>query len=161
MSSKGIIFWLEKNYEKSLSLIKKAISLEKETPEYWFTYARVLADSGHRKEAQGAFKKAALLNPENSEVWINFAEFQHTCGQVKEAIDTLKLGIRHNENDAAIKYRLAAYLLETNDEKEAAEQLETALKLDFNRHDDLFRANPKAAQNDSVRKLIKTYSPLK
>ena len=60
----------------------------------------------------------------------------------------------------ARKERLAGNA-QTNDEKEAALLLETALKLDFNRHDNLFRVCPKAAQNDSVRKLIKSYTPLK
>ena len=103
----------------------------------------------------------ASLNPGNPEIWINYAEYLHNNGRVNDAIITLKKGIRHNNNDAATKYLLAAYLLETNDEKEAALHLETALKLDFNRHSDLFRIYPKAAQNDSVKKLIKTYKPHK
>jgi len=159
--STGIIRWVEKQYDQSLELIKAAIEIEKDTPDYWYTYARVLADSGHRNEAFTAFRKAASLNPLNAEIWINFAEYQHKHGRVNDAINTLKRGIKYNNNDAAIKYLLAAYLLETNEEKEAAVQLETALKLDFSRHSDLFKIYPKAAQNDSVKKLIKTYKPLK
>jgi len=90
-----------------------------------------------------------------------FAEFLHSGGQVEEAISTLKKGILHNDSDAVIKYHLAAYLLENNNEKEAAQQLETALKLDFSRHNDLFELFPKAALNDSVKSLIKTYAPPK
>lgn len=130
-------------------------------PDYWFTYARVLGDAGMIREARRAFNKAVHLHPGNAEIWIYYAEFLHQNGLVSEAIRTLKKGVRHNNTDAVIKYHLAGYLFETNDEKEAALLLETALKLDFNRHDNLFRVCPKAAQNDSVRKLIKSYTPLK
>lgn len=159
--SKGIIFWVNRKYEESLTFIWNAIVIEDETPDYWFTYARVLADAGRRSEALNAFKRAAVLNPGNPEIWIFYAEYQHSHGNVKEAITILRKGIRHNNKDAVIKYHLAAYLIEANDEKEAAVQLETALKLDFNRHSDLFRVYPKAAQNDFVKRLIKSYTPLK
>ncbi len=159
--STGVIRWIEKNYAESIRLIRSAIGIEGEISDYWFTCARVLADSGRRNEAIAAFKKASVLDPGNPEIWISYAECLHTSGRVNDAIVTLKKGIRHNNNDAASKYLLAAYLLETNDEKEAALQLETALKLDFNRHSDLFEIYPKAAQNDSVKKLIRTYKPHK
>ncbi len=157
----GIILWVNRRFDESLALIRKAISIEGETPDYWFTYARVLADSGLRNEALSAFKRTVRLNPGNPEIWIFYAEYLHNQGKVKEAIRALRKGIRHNNNDAAIKYHLAAYLIEANDEKEAAVQLETALKLDFNRHGDLFKVYPKAAQNDFVKRLIKSYTPLK
>jgi tetratricopeptide (TPR) repeat protein len=159
--STGLIRWMEKDYSASIKLIKKAISIESETAEYWFSLARVLVDAGHEKEAGAAFRRASSLNPRQTEIWMNYAEYLHNQGAVKDAIRILKKGIRHNGSDAAIKYLLAAYLFETHDEKEAAFQLETALKLDFNRHDDLFRVYPKAAQNDSVKKLIRSYTPLK
>ena len=159
--STGIICWITKDYERSISLMKKAISLEGETAEYWFSYARVLTDAGRGKEAMSAFKKASALNPGQADIWMQYAEYLHNQGSIKEAIRILKKGIRHNNKDAAIKYLLAAYLFETDEEKEAAFQLEKALKLDFNRHDDLFRVYPKAAQNDSVKKLIGSYKPLK
>jgi cytochrome c-type biogenesis protein CcmH/NrfG len=152
---------MECDFPASIRLIKKAIALEGETAEYWFSLARVLMDAGQFKEVPAAFRKASALNPGQAEIWISYAEYLHKQGAVKNAIRVLKKGIRHNAKDAAIKYLLAAYLFETHDEKEAAFQLETALKLDFNRHDDLFRVYPKAAQNDFVKKLIRAYTPLK
>lgn len=159
--SSGIIAWMDRDYLLSIDLMKRALALEGNTAEYWFTYARVLADSGKEKEARAAFRKASSLNPGQSEIWMHFAEYLHGQGQMRDAIRILKKGIRHNNRDAAIKYLLAAYLYESDEEKEASMQLETALKLDFNRHDDLFKVYPKAAQNDSVKKLIKAHKPLK
>jgi tetratricopeptide (TPR) repeat protein len=159
--STGIIAWMYKDYLLSIDLIRKAIAIEGETAEYWFSYARVLGDCGREKEARAAFRKASVLNPGQAEIWMHYAEYLHGQGFIRDAIRILKKGIRHNSKDAAIKYLLAAYLYETDEEKEASLQLETALKLDFNRHDDLFRIYPKAAQNDTVKKLIGSYKPLK
>jgi predicted Zn-dependent protease len=142
-------------------MINKAISIEGDNPDYWFTLGRVLAENNQEGEARAAFKRATALDPANSEMWMYFAEFLHSRGKVDDAIGILKKGNLHNDNSAVLKYHLAAYLLERNCESVAVGQLETALKLDFNLHKGLFEVFPKAAQNDSVKRLIKAYNPHK
>lgn len=153
----GLIMWSESRLIEAQAFIKKAIILEEDNADFWAMAAKIHSELNEIKQAVKAFEKAAKLDPGNIENWLAYSEMYFDLNDTDKAIKIIRTASIHNKSDAFLNYRLTAYLLEKNNELEAACHFENALKIDFNKQDELFDFYPEASTNESIKKLISQY----
>jgi tetratricopeptide (TPR) repeat protein len=153
--------WSEGDLEKAKVFFKKAVNIEMENADFWVMYAKVQAELNDIKHAISSFDMATKLEKENIDIWLSYSEMFYDIGDTDRAIEVLKTANKFNKSNAFLNYRLTAYLLQKNEELEAACHFEKALKIDFNKQNELFEFYPEASKNESIRRLISQYKTTK
>jgi len=75
----------------------------------------------------------------------------------KEALEVLQEGIKHHPDNAELQYRITACLLTMGIKQEAMEHLHSALKLNYEMHNEMFEYIPALKENTSVIDVIQSY----
>ena len=97
-----VLFWIYEeqalNYAKSgkkdeaIDLIKKAIALFPDWPEYYHTYGKILMDFGDYESALMKFEKAKELHITPIETYIKMGKCLIELGKYDDALENLKIG---------------------------------------------------------------------
>jgi predicted Zn-dependent protease len=123
------------NANQAVADYRKAISLKKDSPEYWIHFAAFagtdaakLADSNPQTDK--IFNDAAAANPNNAEILVSFAFWQMAHDNRAEAVDLIDKAIKNAPHDA--KGYLARAQLRLMEQKlpEATADLEKAKQVD-------------------------------
>jgi tetratricopeptide (TPR) repeat protein len=160
MHGLGFILHAEGKPQKAHTLLKKAVKIESDNGDFWYTYAKVCAQINLFHDSVMAFEVAAELFPENDNIWLSHAALLHKRGEVLQAIDLLYSALEHQPENPTINYRLAAYLLESGEEVETTATFEKALSLDYDNYSQLFDSFPEARNSETINNLIKIYKKI-
>ena len=142
---------------EAIHYIKKTLDLDKENVDYWFTYAEIHEKIGFIEEAEIAYKKVIELENFEPEIWLNYSNLLYQQEYQKEAIDVLCEGIKYHPDSADIFYRLSAYLFNQGDDNKALTYFQDALKLNYEKHQDIFIYMPNVKDNPNLINLLNTY----
>jgi tetratricopeptide (TPR) repeat protein len=153
----GLIMWSDGELSEAQVFIKKALNIENDNPDFWAMNAKIHAELDEISEAKESFEMATNLEPENIESWLAYSEMYYDMDNTDKAIEVLKSANKINKSNAFLNYRLTAYLLDKNEELEAACHFEKALKIDYNKQNELFEFYPEASKIESIKKLISQY----
>ena len=86
---------------------------------------------------------------------INLVNFE--VDKKESAIIEIEEGIKKLPECADLRYRLTAYLLSLGNKNHAYEQFSHALKLDYEKHKDLFDFLPQSKKNTAIIDLISSF----
>ncbi len=86
LSGKALVFFELGQYQDSIYLLSRAISLQpKGDYTLWNNAAEVLLKLGRKSEAEHYYRQAILLNPKDPNVWFNLGVVLNQLGRIDEA----------------------------------------------------------------------------
>ena len=153
----GIVLDMQHRLMEGVHYIKKALDIEPENSEYWFVFAEVQEKLGFLEEAEMAYKKVIELDPANTDIWLSYSNLLFEQEDKNGALELLAEGIKHHPDNAELQYRIAGCLMQIGQKQEAMSFLQNALRLNYEKHNELFEYLPQLKENSSIVDLIESY----
>lgn len=125
----GLIEFQERNHAEAERLIRAAIGIRGDIPDYHFNYGLLLSDQGRFSEAEFALRKSLLLRPADAGVLFALNNVLYALGRYVEAEESCRRAQSLAPRDSQICLGLANDLIAQNRLDDAREVLEEALKL--------------------------------
>ena len=119
-----------KNYQKALYYINKAINIDSENGIYWKLYAQINQRLHFLEEAERGYKKTLELGNYELDTWLARADILINLGEYEAAIFSLIQTAEFYSDNAEVEYRLAGSYFKTNQSVKGRFHLENALNLD-------------------------------
>jgi len=147
----------EERYNEAIAFIKKAIKLEEEDADYWYSLADVYAKINDTIEADRAYAKAVQYDPMLWEAWLDWSLLKLNLDERQEAIDLLDDALQMNPEVHQIYYRQAAYHYMFASHSLSYEYLKKGLALNYNEHFLFLDSAPLASSDALVQDLLDEY----
>ncbi|MBN4070645.1 tetratricopeptide repeat protein [Olleya sp. AH-315-F22] len=119
-----------KNYQKALYYINKAINIDSENVIYWELYAQINKRLHYLEEAERGYKKALELGNYELDTWLARADILIDLGEYEAASFSLIQTAEFYSEHAEVEYRLAGVYFITNQSVKGRFHLKNALALD-------------------------------
>ncbi|MCK5402167.1 MAG: tetratricopeptide repeat protein [Flavobacteriaceae bacterium] len=118
-----------KNYQKALYYINKAINIDTENVIYWKLYAQINQRLNFLEEAERGYKKTLELGNYELDTWLARADILINLGEYEAAIFNLIQTAEFFPDTAEVEYRLAGLYFTTNQADNGYFHLKNALGL--------------------------------
>jgi tetratricopeptide (TPR) repeat protein len=141
--------------------VKKAISLDDENPDFWFTLGNVHTHLGESKEAIRAYTRTIKLDPYDDEAWINLAHLEFELGGADKAIRALKESYSHTFDIGTVNYHLAAYYYLKGNYEQSLKFFEKGLKLDYSEYKGVINISPRLPEDPAFIALLEKYKTVR
>lgn len=126
---------VEKNVNKALSDINKALELEEDNPEYYITLSDIYMLMGQGIKCEDALEKALKVDPDNLKASLKLGELNFILKDYQDAIKYLNQAIEL-DNTIATPYLIKGYsYLEGGDTSRAIKNFNVAIDKDPDNHD--------------------------
>ena len=119
-----------KNYQKALYYINKAINIDAENVTYWKLYAQINQRLHFLEEAERGYKKTLELGNYELDTWLARADILIGLGEYEAASFSLIQTAEFYSEHAEVEYRLAGVYFITNQSVKGRFHLKNALALD-------------------------------
>ena len=119
-----------KNYQKALFYINKAINIDSENVNYWKLYAQINQRLNFLEEAERGYKRTLELGNYELDTWLARADILIDLGEYEAASFSLIQTAEFYSEHAEVEYRLAGLYLITNQSVKGRFHLKNALNLD-------------------------------
>ncbi|MCF6294079.1 MAG: tetratricopeptide repeat protein [Flavobacteriaceae bacterium] len=119
-----------KNYQKALYYINKAINIDAENVIYWKLYAQINQRLNFLEEAERGYKKTLELGNYELDTWLSRADILIGLGEYEAASFSLIQTAEFYSEHAEVEYRLAGVYFITNQSVKGRFHLKNALALD-------------------------------
>ena len=153
----AIVLDAQEKTSEGLHYAKKAVELDKTNAEYWYIYGELQQKMQFYEDAELSFKKVIELDPDNAEIWLDYANLLFEQENKNGSLEVLAEGIKHHPQNAELHYRISACLMSIGQKQEALSFLQSALKLNYEKHNELFEYLPQLKENTSITDLIESY----
>lgn len=147
-----------KNYQKALYYINKAIGIDEDNVLYWKRYAKINNKLSLFEEAERGYKKSLDLGNYELETWIRRCDILTNLGEYETAVQNLYHAMEFYPDTAEVEYRLAGLHFYLNQGEKAYFHLENALKIDPEYYIIIEELFPDVFERKSVQKLINAYN---
>lgn len=137
--------------------LKKALDLDPENPDYWYLSAQFFKRNAYLDEAEKAFQQLIELGCVEMEIWVEYTDLLLDLHESEQAIEALYSGIDHNPDSAELHYLAAGLLFSMDEELHGLDCLESALKLNYEKHSSLLDNFPDLKSKARVMHLISSY----
>lgn len=151
------IYYAEKDYQKSLYYIGKALQIDDANPLYWRKYANINLKINFYEEAVKAFDNCINLGDIDIEIYIALADVHLFLGDFNDALSTLIKAKKTYKEFAEIEYRLCGLFMILDKEDYGLLHLKNALAIDFEHQIIIEELYPTVFKNDKVQSIIKNY----
>jgi len=99
----------------------------------------------------------ASTDPDLIDIWSDLADLLFESGEKSEALEVITEGIKNHPDEAEFYYKMVAFLLELGMKQNAIEVLQTALELNFIKHESLFEFYPPAQFMTDLQDIIELH----
>jgi len=123
----GIIYALEKNYDKSIEFFTKAIKLSPINAQLLFNRGNALNDFGKHEHARMDLEKSLLLDSKNIKTLVAYGNACKRCGDLEKARDSYDKALRINPHFYEAKLNKACLLQDSSDYENAILLFESAI----------------------------------
>lgn len=147
----------EKDYQKAVYYISKALKIEEDNSLYWRQYAEINLKLNFYQEAVTGFEKCLSLKDDALENYIDLADVFSFLGEFNDAITILIKAQKKYKKAAEIEYRFAGLFFLMNKEKYGFTHFIEALKIDFESHLVLKEQFPIVFENKKVQQLLRDF----
>jgi tetratricopeptide (TPR) repeat protein len=148
----------QKDFQKSLYYVNKAIGIDGENPLYWRRYATINQYLNFFEEAEEGYRKAFENGDIALDNFLFWSDVLYVLGEVNAAFEILNQAKELYPNEAEILYRIVGLFYNIEEETNAIEALETALTTDFNKNYILKDAFPHVWECETVQNSIKKHT---
>ena len=136
--TKGLVVFLEKDYEKALSYFEEAV---KKNPHYAEAYCQIgycHSQLSHYEEAIESFKQAILLNPDYTVAHYGLGWIYSQLGCYQQAIESFRQAINFKPIFADAHYNLGVAYFKLGDKGSALEEYKILRDMDQDLTNKLF-----------------------
>lgn len=154
----GRCFAKQKDWQRAVVALQKAIRLEDKNEDYLSAIAEAYNHTGNLKKALEFYREATEVAPELPQHWVNLALFQMRHRQFAQALEVLDEADEHTYGPEVL-YCRSACLFEMGNKSEALLTLEEALYEDFDAHTTLFKLLPVLEKDKEVKAVIAIFQP--
>jgi len=144
----------EKNYQKALFYINKAINIDGENVVYWKLYAQINHRLNFIEEAERGYKKALDLGNYELSIWLARTDILIALGEYEASVLNLIQTAEFYPETAEIEFRLAGLYFTLHESSKGHYHLKNALLLNKDYHYVLEELFPNIVNKSSVRELI-------
>jgi tetratricopeptide (TPR) repeat protein len=154
----GRIFVKQYMDKTAIKYFQKAIELMPLNDEFKYELAMLYFNSKMTAKASELFKDIVRHDSQYIEAWINYSVCVSLDMGLEKSIDIIEEALEYNKNEATLWYRLAGLLYKTGKVQQAYFYIETALKLNFDKHAELLSFMPELNQESRFNELLGSYS---
>ena len=151
------IYYEQKDYQKALYYISKALKIDDYNVFYWRKYSDINIKLNLYNEGIKGLEKCLELNDCSIEIYTALSDLLMFVGDFKTAFEVLISAQDSYKNTAEIEYRLSGLSLVFDNEKEGLTHLLNGLKIDFNMHTIMKELFPSVLVNLKVKELLYNY----
>jgi len=147
----------EKNYQKALFYVNKALAIDNQNHLYWKRYASINKEMNFFEEAELGYRKAVEFGDYQLDTWLFWVDILQFLGEFDSAIQTLLQATEYFPEENEIEYRLAGLYFMIQDSSKANFHLSNGLRLNFDNYiliEDLF---PMIWEEKTVQNYIAKY----
>lgn len=153
----GRLFAAQDNDPTAVSYYKKAVEIMPSNTEYRFDLAMIHLKNGRYDNASEMLEEIVKQDTFYIEAWINYSSCAYGNDDTETAIEIIEEAIDSNKDSALLWYRLAGYLHVSGKVQQAYFYIETALKLNYEQHEELIELIPTIYSDDRFIELLGVY----
>ena len=146
-----------KEYNKALYYIKKAIEIDEKNSLYWRKYAEINLKLSFFEETVKAFQNCILLNDFDIAIWTGLSDVLCYLGEYSDALDNLEKAKHYFNDFAEIEYRLGCIYFKLNDIENGEFHLKNALKVDYEYQHIIKELFPNIFKKEIVKDILKNF----
>jgi tetratricopeptide (TPR) repeat protein len=147
----------QKNFQKALFYVNKALSIDNENRFYWKRYATINKELNLFEEAELGYRKAVEYGDYMLDTWLYWIDTLQFIGEFETEIQTLLQASEYFPEEYQIEYRLAGLYLMVQETEKGIFHLSNALRLNAKNHTLLAELFPVVWERKSVQTIIKKY----
>jgi tetratricopeptide (TPR) repeat protein len=148
----------QKNYQKALFYVNKALAIDDQNRLYWKRYATINKTMSMFEEAEFGYRKAVEHGDYQLDTWLFWVDMMQNMGEFNNAILTLIQAAEYFPDEAEIEYRLAGLHLTLNEEEKGNFHLNNGLRLNSKHQTILAEMFPMVWERESVQNYIAKHS---
>ncbi|MBX7180876.1 MAG: tetratricopeptide repeat protein [Bacteroidia bacterium] len=154
----GIAMILENQgrFHEAYHYIKKATELSSNS-DYYYLQGDIEKALGYHEEAIESYRYVSNHDPELIDIWIDLSDLLFKQEERLEALEVITEGIKNHPDEAEFYYKMVAFLLELGMKQNAIEVFQTALELNYEKHESLFEFYPPAQMMSEIQDLIEMH----
>ncbi len=147
----------QKNYQKALFYVNKALSIDNENRFYWKRYATINKEMSFFEEAEYGYRKAVEHGDFMLDTWLFWVDILQFLGEFESAVQTLLQASEYYPEEYEIEYRLAGLYLMLRETEKGKFHLSNGLRLNFKNHTILEQLFPVVWNRKLVQNAISKY----
>jgi tetratricopeptide (TPR) repeat protein len=147
----------QKNFQKALYYVNKALSIDNENRFYWKRYATINKELNFFEEAEQGYRKAVEYGDYMLDTWLFWVDILQFLGEFDSAIQTLLQASEYFPEEYEVEYRLAGLHLMLMETEKGKFHLSNALRLNFKNHMLLEHLFPAVWEMKLVQKAIEKH----
>lgn len=124
----------EKNFQKALFYVNKALAIDNQNQMYWKRYATINKQMNFFEEAEFGYRKAVEFGDYQLDTWLFWVDILQFLGEFDSAIQTLLQATEYFPEENEIEYRLAGLYFMIQDKTKAKFHLSNGLRLNFDNY---------------------------
>jgi tetratricopeptide (TPR) repeat protein len=148
----------QKNFQKALYYVNKALSIDNENRFYWKRFATINKELSLFEEAEFGYRKAVEHGDYMLDTWLFWVDILQFLGEFESAIQTLLQASEYFPEEYEIEYRLAGLYLMLQETAKGKFHLSNGLRLNFKNRMLLEHLFPTVWDMKLVQKAIEKHS---
>jgi tetratricopeptide (TPR) repeat protein len=121
----------QKNFQKALFYVNKALNIDNENRFYWKRYASINKEMNFFEEAEYGYRKAVEYGDYQLDTWLFWVDILQFLGEFESAVQTLLQASEYFPEEFEIEYRLAGLYFMLLETEKAKFHLSNGLRLNF------------------------------
>ena len=144
----------QKNFQKALYYVNKALSIDNENRFYWKRYATINKEMNYYEEAELGYRKAVEYGDFQLDTWLFWVDLLQFLGEFESAIKVLLQSAEYFPEEYEVEYRLAGLYYMLNENEKGKFHLSNGLRLNSKNHTILKELFPVVWERKMVQNAI-------
>ncbi|WP_224484502.1 tetratricopeptide repeat protein [Robertkochia aurantiaca] len=147
-------YFKQRNYQKALYYVNKAINIDSENVRYWKRCARINEQLHFYEEADLAYQKTVELGNYELQTWLSWIDILLKLGEYESMVHTLLQALEFYPEHPELEYRLAGTYYLLSDGLKGRYHLKNALRHNYEDHITFELLFPGVYQMKTVKNII-------
>jgi tetratricopeptide (TPR) repeat protein len=156
-AGKGRVYVKRADDRRAIKYYEHAIEIMPFNDEFKYDLAIVFLRNSSLVKADKLFREIIEHDPQMIEAWINYSVSVSLQKDYESAIDIIEEGLKENKDNASLWYRLAGLLYKAGKVQQAYFYIESAMKLNFELHEELLDFIPELHLETRFMELLYFY----
>lgn len=146
----------QKNYQKALYFINKAINIDSNNVVYWKLYAKINQRLNFLEEAERGYKRALELGNYEIDTWLNRSDILIKLGEYEASVYNLLQAIEFYPESAEIEFRLGGLYFKILEVDKGRYHLKNGLRINYDYNFIIEELFPSLSKRPMVMEIIST-----
>lgn len=151
------LYYDDKNYQKALYYINKALSIDDTSTLYWRMYSEINLKLNLFEETVNGFYNCMSNGDNNLDIYVGLSDVLNFIGEFDDSLIVLSQAIEVYPHYAEIEYRIACLCYTLGKSSDGKKFLQKALKTDYEYHAVIKELFPAIFGLDSVTTIISDF----